>query len=297
MASRVRFSDFDDINLNKINNISGQAQFFKNIKVLCRFNSKIHLLSYLHLQFINNIMLFIVVSGSFISGLIDTINHDNENPNKDLKLIFGCVELFLAMLIAFYKQSKIAENQQDHYHLSNNYKILLNKINTDLLLINTNRSIYITNIECIKDITEQFNNLIINAPIIPYYILKKYHIKDNILGNNRIEDTSYNNVNQSLQNTQTVNVQILEPIFENNLDDNNLQDMPLDNLKNQIEQIKTSPKSRKCSLNKSYSIRDLNSMKKDDIDNYESFINKINIKDEDKYINSIITNFKKVFDD
>lgn len=296
MASRVRFSDFDDINLNEINNMSGQAQFFKNIKVLCRFNSKIHLVSYLHLQFINNIMLFIVVAGSFISGLIDTINHDDENPNKDLKLIFGCVELFLAMLIAFYKQSKIAENQQDHYHLSNNYKILLNKINTDLLLINTNRSIYITNIECIKDITEQFNNLIINAPIIPYYILKKYHIKDNVLGNNRIEDTSYN-VNQPLQNTQSVNVQILEPIFENNLDDNNLQDIPLGNLKNQIEQIKTSPKSRKCSLNKSYSIRDLNSMKKDDIDNYESFINKINIKDEDKYTNSIITNFKKVFDD
>jgi flagellum-specific peptidoglycan hydrolase FlgJ len=241
-------------------------------------------------------MLFIVVAGSFISGLIDTINHDDENPNKDLKLIFGCVELFLAMLIAFYKQSKIAENQQDHYHLSNNYKILLNKINTDLLLINTNRSIYITNIECIKDITEQFNNLIINAPIIPYYILKKYHIKDNVLGNNRIEDTSYN-VNQPLQNTQSVNVKILEPIFENNLDDNNLQDIPLGNLKNQIEQLKTSPKSRKCSLNKSYSIRDLNSMKKDDIDNYESFINKINIKDEDKYTNSIITNFKKVFDD
>lgn len=296
MASRVRFSDFDDINLNEINNMSGQAQFFKNIKVLCRFNSKIHLVSYLHLQFINNIMLFIVVAGSFISGLIDTINHDDENPNKDLKLIFGCVELFLAMLITFYKQSKIAENQQDHYHLSNNYKILLNKINTDLLLINTNRSIYITNIECIRDITDQFNNLIINAPIIPYYILKKYNIKDNVLGNNRIEDTSYN-VNQPLQNTQSVNVQILEPIFENNIAAINIQDVPLSNLKNQIEQIKTSPKSRKCSLNKSYSIRDLNSMKKDDIDNYESFINKINIKDEDKYTNSIITNFKKVFDD
>ena len=296
MASRVRFNDFEDINLNEINNVSGQTQFFKNIKVLCRFNSKIHLISYLHLQFINNIMIFVVVAGSFISGLIDTINHNDQDPNKNLKLIFGCIELFLAMLIAFYKQSRIAENQQDHYHSSNNYRILLNKINTDLLLISSNRSIYVTNIECIKDITDQFNNLIINAPIIPYYILKKYHIKDNVLGNNRIEDTSYN-VNQPLQNTQSVNVQILEPIFENNLDDNNLQDIPLGNLKNQIEQIKTSPKSRKCSLNKSYSIRDLNSMKKDDIDNYESFINKINIKDEDKYTNSIITNFKKVFDD
>jgi len=297
MASRVRFSDFDDINLNEINNMSGQAQFFKNIKVLCRFNSKIHLVSYLHLQFINNIMLFIVVAGSFISGLIDTINHDDENPNKDLKLIFGCVELFLAMLIAFYKQSKIAENQQDHYHLSNNYKILLNKINTDLLLINTNRSIYITNIECIRDITDQFNNLIINAPIIPYYILKKYNIKDSDLGNNKIENITYNNENQKLQNIKYDNVQILESIVESNIAAINIQDVPLSNLKNQIEQIKTSPKSRKCSLNKSYSIRDLNYMKKDDIDNYESFINKINIKDEDKYTNSIITNFKKVFDD
>ena len=58
MASRVRFNDFEDINLNEISNVSGQTQFFKNIKVLCRFNSKIHLVSYLHLQFINNIMIF-----------------------------------------------------------------------------------------------------------------------------------------------------------------------------------------------------------------------------------------------
>ena len=177
MASRVRFNDFEDINLNEISNVSGQTQFFKNIKVLCRFNSKIHLVSYLHLQFINNIMIFIVVAGSFISGLMDTINHNDEDPNKNLKLIFGCIELFLAMLIAFYKQSRIAENQRDHYHSSNNYKILLNKINMDLLLISSNRSIYVTNIECIKDITDQFNNLIINAPIIPYYILKNIILK------------------------------------------------------------------------------------------------------------------------
>ena len=59
-------------------------------------------------------MLFIVIIGSFTSGLLDTIKH-NEKPDKDLKLIFGCIELFLAMLIAFYKQSKISENQQDHY--------------------------------------------------------------------------------------------------------------------------------------------------------------------------------------
>lgn len=297
MASRVRFNDFEDINLNEISNVSGQTQFFKNIKVLCRFNSKIHLVSYLHLQFINNIMIFVVVAGSFISGLIDTINHNDEDPNKNLKLIFGCIELFLAMLIAFYKQSRIAENQQDHYHSSNNYRILLNKINTDLLLISSNRSIYVTNIECIKDITDQFNNLIINAPIIPYYILKKYHIKDRDLGNNRIEDTTYNNENQQLQDTQTINVQILEPIIENNLNDNNSQDIPLGALRNQINQINISPnyKSRKSSLNKSYSIRDLNSMKKDDIDNYESYINKINIKDEEKHTNMAVNNFRRAF--
>ena len=94
MRSRVRFSDFDDINLNEIRNESGQDQFFKNIKVLCKFNSKIHLVSYLHLQFINNFMLFIVIIGSFTSGLLDTIKH-NEKPDKDLKLIFGCIIVIL----------------------------------------------------------------------------------------------------------------------------------------------------------------------------------------------------------
>tara|TARA_B110000305_G_C19323158_1_gene579968 strand:+ start:134 stop:1054 length:921 start_codon:yes stop_codon:yes gene_type:complete len=295
MPSKVRFGYFDDINLNEINNVSGQTQFFKNIKILCRFNSKIHLVSYLHLQFINNIMLFIVVTGSFISGLIDTINHNDENPNKDLKLIFGCFELFLAMLITFYKQSKIAENQQDHYHLSNNYKILLNKINTDILLINTSKSIYITNIECIRDITDQFNNLIINAPIIPYYILKKYNIKDSDLGNNKIENITYNNENQKLQNIKSDNVQILESIVESNIAAINIQDVPLSNLKNQIN---TSPKkNRKYSLNKSYSIKDLNSINEYDINNYKSFINKINIKNEQKYTNNVINNFKNAFDD
>ncbi len=311
MGSRVRFNDFDNINLNEISNETGQTQFFKNIKVLCKFNSKIHLVSYLHLQFINNFMLFIVIIGSFLSGLLDTINHNNK-PDKDLKLVFGCIELFIAMLIAFYKQSKIAENQQDHYHSSNNYKILLNKINTDLLLMNTNKSIYISNIECIRDITDKFNDLIINAPIIPYYILKKYHIKETDLGNNKITNNIINNIecNQvpiqtptqtpTQTSTQiptqtsinnTLNIQILDTISENSFD--NMQDVPLDNLKNKNN---LSPKkNRRTSLNKSYSIKDLNSMKQDDIDNYQSFINKINIKDEEKYTNNIIHNFRNAF--
>lgn len=170
------FDNFDEIDLSHINSEEDQAQFFKNIKVLCKFNSKIHLVSYLHLQFINNIMLFVVILGSFISGLLDTINH-NEEPDKDKKLIFGCIEIFFAILITYYKQSKIADTQRDHYHYSNSYKILLNKINTDLLLINSNTSIYKTNINCIKDITDQFNYLIANAPMIPLYIFRKYKVK------------------------------------------------------------------------------------------------------------------------
>ena len=90
---------------------------------------------------------------------------------------------------------------------------------------------------------------------------------------------------------------MLEPIIENNLDNNNLQDIPLGALREQINQINISLnyKSRKSSLNKSYSIRDLNSMKKDDIDNYESYINKINIKDEEKHTNMAVNNFRRAF--
>ena len=36
-------------------------------------------------------------------------------------------------------------------------------------------------------------------------------------------------------------------------------------------------------------------MKKDDIDNYESYINKINIKDEEKHTNMAVNNFRRAF--
>ena len=54
--------------------------------------------------------------------------------------------------------------------LSNNYKILENKINMELLLININTNTYGVNIECIKDINDQFNKLIINAHLL-YHII------------------------------------------------------------------------------------------------------------------------------
>ena len=70
------------------------------------------------------------------------------------------------------------------------------------------------------------------------------------------------------------------------------------NLKNEISKINNnSPKKKKSSLNKSYSVKDLNSIKQHDIDNYKSFINKMDIKNEEKYTNNVIANFRNAFDD
>ena len=42
-------------------------------------------------------------------------------------------------------------------------------------------------------------------------------------------------------NRDFINLQMLEPIIENNLDNNNLQDIPLGALREQINQINISP--------------------------------------------------------
>jgi hypothetical protein len=252
-------------------------------------------------------MLFIVIVGSFISGLFDTINH-NEEPKKNSKLIFGCIEIFFAILITFYKQSKIAELQRDHYHFSNSYRILLNKINTDLFLMNNQKSIYINNIECIRDITDQFNNLINNAPIIPYLILRRYHIKDTDLNYDRIQgniSTEYNDVLQTntnnLNNNSTNNTENTNNNTNNNTDtDNNKSRVRISNnievlskINENINETKIrSPKkkTKNSQLNRKFSIQDLHSINQNDIDNYNSFINKINIKHEKKYINTKMMN-------
>ena len=305
MCSIVNIDSFENIDLNDVNSNTGQSQFFKNIKVLCKFNYKIHLVSYLHLQIINNIMLFIVIVGSFISGLFDTINH-NEEPKKNSKLIFGCIEIFFAILITFYKQSKIAELQRDHYHFSNSYRILLNKINTDLFLMNNQKSIYINNIECIRDITDQFNNLINNAPIIPYLILRRYHIKDTDLNYDRIQgniSTEYNDVLQTntnnLNNNSTNNTVNTNNNTYNNTDNNKSRVRISNNIEvlskineniNETKIRSPKKKTKNSQLNRKFSIQDLHSINQNDIDNYNSFINKINIKHEKKYINTKMMN-------
>ena len=348
------FDNFDEIDLSHINSEEDQTQFFKNIKVLCKFNSKIHLVSYLHLQFINNIMLFVVILGSFISGLLDTINH-NEEPDKDKKLIFGCIEIFFAVLITYYKQSKIADTQRDHYHFSNSYKILLNKINTDLLLINSGTSIYKTNINCIKDITDQFNYLIANAPMIPLYIFRKYRVRKidnkcykrssrhdvynsrdtrnkplssyrntsvsvasiapNVLDRRRSNDVS--NTYPDEINDENVSIDMMNVNTDSNSSDESIEEIKkspkiTDNTtyipppKSPISMISnsSSPKRRttvdvednkKPRLSRSYSVKEVNSIRQNDIDNINILIERINTKHNENNQNVFISHFKKIF--
>ena len=76
MRSKVRFNqEIDTLNTIQIKSNSDEAQIFKNMEILCKYYSKIHLVSYLHLEFINNMMLIIFILASFISGMLDTINY------------------------------------------------------------------------------------------------------------------------------------------------------------------------------------------------------------------------------
>lgn len=296
MRSKVRFNqEIDTLNTIQIKSNSDEAQIFKNMEILCKYYSKIHLVSYLHLQFINNMMLIIFILASFISGMFDTINY-KDHTSKDLTLTFGIIEIFLALLLAIYKHFKIPENQQDHYHLSNDYKILLNNININIILINTNNSIYSNNTECIKELTFRLNSLINDAPIIPYYIFKKYNIKniDNI--DNNIDANIDNNIPNT--NFNPLDNITLNPISENDeaSNDISLQDFPFHNISlNNGSSCSNKQNRKRKSIYRSFSIKELNKLSNTDIDNYNHFINSVNIKNEEKYNNNIINNFKNAF--
>ena len=71
MRSKVRFNqEIDTLNTIQIKSNSDEAQIFKNMEILCKYYSKIHLVSYLHLQFINNMMLIIFILALMLPILV-----------------------------------------------------------------------------------------------------------------------------------------------------------------------------------------------------------------------------------
>lgn len=301
-------NELDVIDIKNNNNI------LENIITLSSYHSKIHLISYLYLKKMNNILLFIFIITSFLSGLIEIINY-NIKSNHNVFLVFGIIEIFLSMIMMTYKNLKIAENQQDHYHYSNEYKIFINEIGINNYLLNTNSYsfIYKNKIVYIKRFVDKFNKLIHDEPTIPDYILTKYKIKNIDIFLKNTNNT--NNTNND--NTITSNYNKDNFVGDNIDDDNRFFEIPINNINvdeisNSENQIVHNRSKTTHNLNrsktthnlngnnnrkiyKSLSIMDIDKIKKADIDNYNNFINNVKIKEEEEIFNSKVSNFRSAF--
>ena len=111
----------------------------------------------------------------------------------------------------------------------------------------------------VNDTNLKLNELINNAPVIPYYILKKYNLSSLDICNKR---------NRSLK----------------------------ENKENKLVRVK-SESFKIPKLKKSITIKDINKINTNDIDNFNEFLSKhkINEKNNDYIINDKINNFRKTF--
>lgn len=248
--------NMDEIELNTNN--KSQVQIFKKKIILCNYYARVHILSYLYLKMINNIFITFFILVTFIEGLIQTINYNNET-NKDLKLILGVLNFLLGILVFSYKSYKIPENTQNHYHSYNDFNMLKNKIEMNIVSINSDFVIYNNVMHYVNDTNLKLNELINNAPVIPYYILKKYNLSSLDICNKR---------NKGLK----------------------------ENKENKLVRVK-SESFKIPKLKKSITIKDINKINTNDIDNFNEFLSKhkINEKNNDYIINDKINNFRKTF--
>lgn len=218
---------FQNIQLNNNNN---NQKIFDNLLLIAKYNNRIHLISYLYLKQINQLLLLILIISSFITGLIEIINYKT-NFNQDIYLIFGITDIFLSLIMVAYKNLKIPNSEQEHYQYHIHYKTLLNDINLNISIHNKPNFLY-KNIDCyLIHINNQINKLNLTAPKIPDRVLTKYNIKNNTIINTNISDSSSND---SLQDIES-NINTSQNISLYNI--NNLSVNDIENFKNFIDKI------------------------------------------------------------
>ena len=74
------FNDDDcmeEITLNNDN--ENDKKTLKNILLITKYNSRLHLISYLYLKQLNQILLLFFICASFITGLVEIVKKDNIN--------------------------------------------------------------------------------------------------------------------------------------------------------------------------------------------------------------------------
>ena len=166
-------NDLYEVSLNDKNN---DEKILKNLILITKYHNRIHLISYLYLKQLNQILLLIFIVASFVTGLMEIINY-KINFSEDIYLVFGITDIFLSLIMVSYKNMKIPNTEQQHYQYHIQYKNLLNDINLNISIHNKPNFIYKNLDVYLIDITNKINKFNLTAPKIPDKILNKYNIK------------------------------------------------------------------------------------------------------------------------
>lgn len=170
-----------------------------------RERSYIHHQAFLLFQYINIIIMTPIITLSVVSGGIHLVrtridkscledkteksqldNHhhhhlDGPHALNVLNIVLGCISLLVAALTTFHQFLNIGKQCKSHEDISREYDRIARDISVQLLLYNTNETIFANIGECIKDVNVRFNKLLETAPTIPEKVIHHYekHMEKN----------------------------------------------------------------------------------------------------------------------
>lgn len=223
----------EEITLSNTNN---DKKILKNIMIITKYHSRIHLISYLYLKNLNNLLLMIFISVSFLSGIAEVINY-NIYFIENNYMIFGIIDVILSFLLIIYKNMNIPNTEQDHYNYHIQYKNLINDVNLSITLYNKPAFIYKNLDVYLLNVINKINTYNSLAPEIPARVLTKYNIKKmkNCKINKSLKkiDTNIKSVNNLYMPTR-INEILIEP---NNLNLETVKELTKDDIKNYNEFI------------------------------------------------------------
>lgn len=251
------FSEEDCMEEITLSNSNNEKKTLKNIIVISKYHSRIHLISYLYLKGLNNLLLMIFISTTFLTGIIEVINY-NISFSEGIYMWFGIIDVILSLLLIIYKSMKVPNTEQDHYNYHIQYKNLINEVNISITMYNKPTFIYKNLDVYLLDVINKINTYNSLAPKIPAKVLTKYNIKQ----------MKCSNINKSFRKIDT------KTQTKNNLD-----------IPSRINETLMEPND----LN----LEDIKDLTKNDIENFNDFINKIDNINRTK---SRMNNFSKFKD-
>lgn len=254
------FNDSDcmeEITLNNDN--ENDKKTLKNILLITKCNSRVHLISYLYLKELNQILLLIFICASFITGLVEIINYKTQF-SEDINLVFGLTDIFLSLILVTYKNQKIPNTEQDHYNYHIQYKNMINDINLNISLYKKPTFIYKNFDVYLVNLLNKLNKFNLTSPKIPKKVLEKYNIKEVKCCNS--------NSNSNLKK---------EEIYDSTY----------------IESILTNEDKNPIIKSNSFSLNDIKQLSTNDIENFKDFITKIDNMNYEKNKNKNFIKFKE----